>query len=316
MMQRNWRLGMRRWQRVTLWAVAIVVAVLGGAYWWFLYDSRAPGGLAPFEIDMAEVRALAMGSQGERATELRYLPIADGSFPATAVVAGDGWGVFPLAMVSYQVVFPGQTIIIDTGVSEAGASGFGATFHADNWTTMQTAMLAASQVLVTHEHMDHIGGILAAADADALAPRLSLSVEQVNGAGRYAGFTARPPVLAGAEPVAYDDYFAIAPGLVLIKAPGHSPGSQMIYLVLADGTEYLFVGDIGWSLRNIEEVRGRPRAVSQFMLNEERDTVFGQLQALHDLHEAEPGLIMVPGHDKAYLEALVGQGKLIEGFAN
>jgi glyoxylase-like metal-dependent hydrolase (beta-lactamase superfamily II) len=101
---------------------------------------------------------------------------------------------------------------------------------------------------------------------------------------------------------------------VLIKAPGHSPGTQMIYVILQDGRELLFVGDIGWSLRNIEEVRGRPRLVSQLMLNEERDRVFGQLQALHDLHEAEPGLIIVPGHDQQYLETLVEQGAMVRGF--
>ena len=44
----------------------------------------------------------------------------------------------------------------------------------------------------------------------------------------------------------------------------------MIYVEREDGREVLFVGDIGWLTRNIETGKGRPRALSQFMLNEDR----------------------------------------------
>lgn len=305
---------MPRWLRIVLWIVAIVVVIGAGLYWWFIYDSRAPGTLPAFGIDMAKVRAMAGEPAGERLTEVRLAPIAEGSFPQTAVVAGEGWNGFPLTMVSYELVFPQQTIIVDTGLTEAVAGSFGATFFADNFAAMQAAMATASQILITHEHPDHIGGIIAATDTS-IAPRLSLTVEQIANAGQFAGFDVPPGVLAEAKPIAYDDYYAVAPGMVLIKAPGHSPGSQIIYAAAANGKEYLFVGDIGWSMRNVEEVRSRPRLVSQFMLREDRDRVYAQLQALHDLQAAEPDLIIIPGHDQDYLDVLVGQGALIEGFA-
>ena len=34
-------------------------------------------------------------------------------------------------------------------------------------------------------------------------------------------------------------YYPVAPGMVLIKAPGHSPDMQMVYIRLQSGREYL-----------------------------------------------------------------------------
>jgi glyoxylase-like metal-dependent hydrolase (beta-lactamase superfamily II) len=107
---------------------------------------------------------------------------------------------------------------------------------------------------------------------------------------------------------------AIAPGVVLIRAPGHTPGSQMVYVKREDGRELLFIGDIGWSLRNVETGKGRPRLLSQFMLNEDRDAVFAELAILKALHEAEPNLLIVPGHDVATVDALIAQGAMTAQF--
>ena len=42
----------------------------------------------------------------------------------------------------------------------------------------------------------------------------------------------------------YDRLYAVAPGVVLVSAPGHSPGSQLVYVRLADYREVLLVGDL------------------------------------------------------------------------
>ncbi len=308
---------MPRWPHRVLIALVVLLVILGALYYWFIFDGRPSGTVPGFTIDMAKVRTLAAEQPGERATEVRVETIATMDFPATAVVAGEGWGGFPMGVFSYQLVFPHQTIVLDTALDEADGAGMGAKFDQAAYGDMDRAMANAAQIVITHEHPDHIGGILKYPNGSAIVKKLSLSVEQVASAGKFAGFSALPPVLAEASPIAYDDYFAVAPGVVLIKSAGHSPGSQMVFVQRADGKEYLFTGDIGWSMRNIDEVRGRPRLVSQFMLsNEDRDAVFGELQALHDLKAKEPNLVIVPGHDLGVVNELVAAGTLVAGFAD
>jgi glyoxylase-like metal-dependent hydrolase (beta-lactamase superfamily II) len=110
--------------------------------------------------------------------------------------------------------------------------------------------------------------------------------------------------LDGYVPLAYQKYDSVAPGMVLIKSPGHTPGSQMVYVQTADGTEFLFIGDVAWHFRNIEVQRERAR-LTQFTSEEDRAAVFGQLGALQRLHEAEPRINIVPGHDGVAIERLI-----------
>jgi glyoxylase-like metal-dependent hydrolase (beta-lactamase superfamily II) len=100
---------------------------------------------------------------------------------------------------------------------------------------------------------------------------------------------------------------------VLIKAPGHTPGSQMIYVKRADGQEILFLGDVAWQMRNIEEVRERPRFAT-WLAAEDREAVMGEFVELHRLHTAEPNLNMMPGHDSAELMRFFKAGLLTKGF--
>jgi glyoxylase-like metal-dependent hydrolase (beta-lactamase superfamily II) len=122
--------------------------------------------------------------------------------------------------------------------------------------------------------------------------------------------------LDGYAPLDYRKYDAVAPGIVLIKSPGHTPGSQMVYVQTADGKEFLFLGDVAWHFRNIEVQRERPRFVTQFTIKEDRAAVFGQLGALHRLHEAEPRISIVPGHDGAAVKQLIDVGLMRPRFGS
>jgi glyoxylase-like metal-dependent hydrolase (beta-lactamase superfamily II) len=118
----------------------------------------------------------------------------------------------------------------------------------------------------------------------------------------------------GFTPFDYDRYAAVAPGMVLIRAPGHTLGSQLVYVQRADGAELIFLGDVAWRLENVEQQRERARLVTTLM-GEDRDQVGLELRELHRLAAAEPKLSLVPGHEASRIAKLVAAGLLKEGFA-
>jgi glyoxylase-like metal-dependent hydrolase (beta-lactamase superfamily II) len=305
---------MSGWKRIALICVAIVAVIGGGAYYWLIAESHMPSD-AHFALDMDKVRQLAEEIPGDKVLDIRVEKVGRFEFPATAVVAGDGWATSKLPVFSYQLVYPdGTTGIIDTGISAEQGGDDLAAFDKAAFDRMTKGLGQADFILVTHEHVDHIGGLAAYPDLAGISANIDLTQEQIDHPERSGPATFSKDVLGALTPVVYDDYKAIAPGVVLIKAAGHSPGSQMVYVRKVDGTEVLFLGDVAWHVRNIETLRERARLVTQFFLKEDRHAVFGELKALNELRAVEPKLIMLPGHDGEVYDKYVSNGVLTKGF--
>ncbi len=100
---------------------------------------------------------------------------------------------------------------------------------------------------------------------------------------------------------------------MLVKAAGHTPGSQMVFVQLADGKELLFLGDVAWHMDQIRELWYRPRLVTDLFIGEDRDAVLAQFRTLHDLAEREPVQLVV-SHDVDQRKALIESGALGSHF--
>ncbi len=290
------------------YVAAVVLVLLGVGYWWFFTTAEAAEGRWP--IDLAELRKAAGSIEGERPTEVRVEKGVGFEFPSGLVVTGAGWGQHPMTVFAYQLVFPSRTALVDTALDEATARGEMPVKSYDGaaWKRVQAALDAADFSVVTHEHYDHIGGVLvnAAAWERAIVNREQLEHPELVKPLKY-------PPSKPKRVLDYQGITAIAPGVVLIRAGGHTPGSQLVYVQLESGAELLFLGDVAWSAENVDRVRERPRGITAVM-KEDRRAVLQQLAALKALKDSEPKLAQVPGHDIAAVEALLAQGLLKAQF--
>lgn len=229
---------------------------------------------------LTKVRAAARFVPGDLPTELRYLKFGEGKWPLSGSVENGGDSVVVGAFPVFQVRYPRGWIMIDAGMNRDVDTNFYKTFWADRFARVQQALRDANLIVVTHEHSDHVAEVVRTATPDLIAPKTLLNRAQVQ------TLLDRPDTpLIRLTParalqylvVDYDPLYPVAPGLVLIKAPGHTPGSQMVYVRLASGREALFIGDIVWMMAGLERMLQKPRQASQ-ELNEDRAALQQQME--------------------------------------
>jgi glyoxylase-like metal-dependent hydrolase (beta-lactamase superfamily II) len=165
-------------------------------------------------------------------------------------------------------------------------------------------------ILITHEHLDHINGLTHSPYLDEVAEKTVLTGEQIDNAPDGTGLT--PEIIAKITRLEYDQYQQIVPGVVLIKAAGHTPGNQMVYVQLQNGTEYLLVGDVVWTSENLTQLTGRPLLTNLF-LGEAPQGHREQVRTLYNISQNED-IVLVISHDKPQLDSYLKQGLLGDRF--
>jgi N-acyl homoserine lactone hydrolase len=167
-------------------------------------------------------------------------------------------------------------------------------------------------VIITHAHWDHVSGLADMPGVPVLVPEAELdfingghpmaSLARQIGTKDYRAYAFDSGPYLGFE--ASRDIFGDG-SVVIVPAPGHTPGSVFVFVTEASGKRYAFIGDTAWQIEGVDLPAEKPW-LSRTLVDVEGDKVRGLLVKLHQLKAAIPGLTVVPAHDRRVWETLPG----------
>ena len=262
---------------------------------------------ATFSPDLDAIRGLAAVLPGALPVGVNGIRVAASIRPRKFVIEGGDETPVTMPRTAFQIVYPDCSVMIDSGLDKATHDSFSPDkpepYFPDAFARLERALNAARLIVLTHYHADHVAGVVCAANFSALARKTIVSAET---AELMVSNPHRPHLRLAAEQAAqfivhdYRACYPVARGVVLIKAPGHSPDSQMVYVRLQSGREVLHSVDSAWIYDNI--VQQKPKAAP--WVKEDVPAIMAQLAWLKTLHDSEPDLTILVTHDDARFEAL------------
>ena len=267
----------------------------------------------PFDDELlSEVRRSADMIPGTPPTSVNVLKVGYFPPPPAFVIEGYQDTFVEAVHTMFQIRYPDGWIMVDvSGDKELlGDSGF----SEEAFQQSVDALLGAQLIIATHEHHDHIWRLIHSPHAERFSERTILTKAQLH---TLMTAPSHPEVRLTEEQaeryltVGYDRIFPLAHGVVLIKAPGHTPGGQMVYVRLESGQELILTGDVAWQKLGIDRGLQKPEGISA-QLNENREAIALQLEWLRMVENMAVAIVVF--HDLALIEEQIEQGILGDGI--
>jgi N-acyl homoserine lactone hydrolase len=158
-------------------------------------------------------------------------------------------------------------------------------------------------IVLTHAHWDHVSGAVDFPDTPILVNAEERAFIRDGG---FSSVVARNMDGAKYEEYAFDGgpYLGFPASrdihgdgsVVLVPAPGHTPGSVIAFVTLPGGKRYAFVGDLVWQLEGITLREERPWLMRR-LADSDEVLVRGQLLHVAAIAAKFPDLTIVPAHD-------------------
>jgi glyoxylase-like metal-dependent hydrolase (beta-lactamase superfamily II) len=278
---------------------------------------RAQNGFSEWRASLPDIRATAALIPGRRPLRVNMLKFAESRRTKNFSIKGAPADPSVQARTAFQVMYADGQIMVDAGMDQQVHRFFGRgveePFDLVAAGQVERALTRARLIVVTHEHGDHVAGVIHTSRARELSAKTVLTRSQV----QTLLTTPQMPEIKLTEEMAarylvvdYDRYLPLAAGIVLVKAPGHTPGSQMVYVALESGREYLLIGDAAWHMDGVRLMTGKDAP----WITEDQASIMSQLQWLNGLTRSEPRLIIVASHDDEEHAELIRKGILRRGF--
>jgi glyoxylase-like metal-dependent hydrolase (beta-lactamase superfamily II) len=162
-------------------------------------------------------------------------------------------------------------------------------------------------ILLTHAHWDHVSGV---PDFPGTPVWITAEEHHFVDAGGWITSTARGTNAKWEEygfeggpylgfPKSHDVYGDGA--IVIVPAPGHTPGSVIVFLNPPDGKRYAMVGDLAWQREGITEREERPW-ITRSLADDDVPKTRDSLLRIAAVKERIPDLVLVPAHDARAFE--------------
>lgn len=184
---------------------------------------------------------------------------------------------------------------------------------ADQMTAAGYDMARLKGIVLTHAHWDHSSGAEDFPQVPLWVPPAEMAF--IKACGHQSALTCsfRNPYhvyeLDGGPYLGFEsshDVFGDG-SVVIVPAPGHTPGSVIVFVALAGGRRYAFTGDLSWTKEGIDLPAERPW-LGQKAVAEDAALVRRSLVHVHQLQKAVPNLVVVPAHDEKTLRTLPAFG--------
>ena len=158
-------------------------------------------------------------------------------------------------------------------------------------------------ILLTHAHWDHVSGV---PDFPSVPVLVTAAEHRFIYASGFPNAPART-----IDPKRYQDYgfdggrylgFEQSHDLygdgsiVIVPAPGHTPGSVVVFVTLPSGARYAFVGDLVWQLEGLAEREQRPWLEAR-VVGEDPSAVQDSMRRLNAIVTRYPQMKIVASHD-------------------
>jgi glyoxylase-like metal-dependent hydrolase (beta-lactamase superfamily II) len=265
----------------------------------------------PFTADLSTIRAMSRVLPGAFALGINGVRVAASIRPRKFVIAGGDETPVTMPRTAFQVVYADCTVMLDSGLDEKTHNSFSPDkpepYYSERFAELSRALDAARLIVLTHHHADHVAGVVTAPNFAALASKCIITDDVAH---CLMNTPHRPHLRLTADAIAkfivldYPKYYPVAPGMVLVRSPGHSADSQMVYVRLQSGREILHSVDSAWVMDNIRELKGKAAP----WVKEDAAAVMGQLRWLKAVGESEKDLTILVTHDDQLFERLTGSG--------
>jgi glyoxylase-like metal-dependent hydrolase (beta-lactamase superfamily II) len=314
-------------KRIALVALAIVIVAVGAAAVVLVGAHLAVRReAAPLPaLDAIDAVANVGTIIADAPRRLSVINTASQAMPRAAVLASDRdphpAQPFVMSYPSFVLEWgDGRLLLIDTGMTRDGARRFGQPIewlgggdaiqpHGSAAEVLGDAAARVKGIVFTHLHVDHVGGITD------LCQRLnSVRVPMTEPQASHLNYTTQPGLdllhdadCVHLEQVSGGPLFPVSgfPGVFLIDAGGHTPGSQIVIAFVEDDGglhRYAFTGDIVNNIDGITYDVPKPLLYRTLVVpeSEARQTELrAYLKRLHD----EGGFTLLVSHDQGAIES-------------